>query len=153
MRQDPSLRASEQIAIGHSWGLANVTSSEVAGTHYDKVVSLSGAGMLPEWEPGSTTAYQDLSYRDLLQSAQSLDVVWDGRNPRDHTAFEHGEFFLGPQDEILEHATETVNVQGYPQTTIDARAFGVLLDNHNLITRNVPANAAVLESVLSMVKR
>lgn len=38
----------EQTSIGHSWGLANVTSSEVAGARYDTVISLAGAGMLPD---------------------------------------------------------------------------------------------------------
>ena len=72
MRADPQLAAAEQDAFGHSWGLANVTSAEVAGAEFDKVVSLSGAGMLPEWMPDPDTVYTDLSYRDILQTGQEL---------------------------------------------------------------------------------
>ena len=151
MQADPFLGGREQIAIGHSWGLANVTSAEVAGAHYDKVVSLSGAGMLPEWRPDPTTAYSDFSYQDLLQEAQSLDVVWDGNNPRSNPAFEHGEYFRGPDDGILDNAAVTVNANGVPQSSVDARAFGVLMDNHNLVTQVVPDNRRALEAVLKSV--
>ncbi|WP_157006025.1 hypothetical protein [Agromyces laixinhei] len=144
MRSDLMLGDRDQVAIGHSWGLANITSSEVAGTHYDKVVSLSGAGMLAEWRPDPTTAYSDFSYQDLLQEAQSLDAVWDGNNPRTNPAFEHGEYFRGPDDDILDNAAVTVNANGVPQPTVDARAFGVLMDNHNLITKDVLENRQVL---------
>jgi len=54
MRADPLLVDAEQDAIGFSWGLANVASSEIAGVNYDKVISLSGrdAGRLGT-EPGN----------------------------------------------------------------------------------------------------
>jgi hypothetical protein len=146
IQSDPFLGGHSQIAIGHSWGLANVTSSEVAGAHYDKVISLSGAGMLPDWRPDPTTEYADYSYHDLLQTAQDLDTVWDGNNPRADPAFEHGEYLRGPHDEILDNAaTTTVNAaNGVPQSSIDVRAFGVLMDNHNLIASNVPENRHAL---------
>lgn len=85
MRADPLLGSRDQIAIGHSWGLANITSFEVAHTHYDKVVSLSGAGMLPDGKPHPDTQHADLSYQDLLQSVQSLDTVWDAPRPPSST--------------------------------------------------------------------
>lgn len=61
MRTDPYLNGAEQTGIGHSWGLANLTSSEVAGARYDKVISLAGAGMLPDWKPQPTTEYSNLT--------------------------------------------------------------------------------------------
>ncbi|MEZ3162246.1 hypothetical protein AB1K54_17165 [Microbacterium sp. BWT-B31] len=142
MRSDPVLGAARQVAIGHSWGLANVTSSEVAGAHYDKVVSLSGAGMLPEWQKNPQTTYLDLSFRDILQSGQGLGVVWDGNNPRTNPAFEHGEYYRGPDDKYLDPVT--VHTMDGPVTTYDGRALGVLVDNHNLITQNTPSNFRVL---------
>lgn len=53
-------------AIGYSWGLAAVTSSESPQTHYDHVVSLSGAGMPSGWEPQHGTVYSHYAYRDAL---------------------------------------------------------------------------------------
>lgn len=96
MRTDPLFAGAEQDAFGHSWGLANVTSAEAAGTDFDKVISLSGAGMPPDWEPDPDTTYADLSYDDILQTGQDLGAVWDGNNPRSHPAFDHGDYYVGP---------------------------------------------------------
>jgi hypothetical protein len=88
MRTDPYLNDAEQTGIGHSWGLTNVTSSEVAGARYDKVISLAGAGMLPDWKLQPTTEYSNLYYYDVLIHGEGVTnpitnkgVVWDGNNP------------------------------------------------------------------------
>jgi hypothetical protein len=142
MRADPQLAAAEQDAFGHSWGLANVTSAEVAGADFDKVVSLSGAGMLPEWTPDPDTVYADLSYRDILQTGQDLGVVWDGNNPRSNRAFEHGDYYLGPNDEVLDRADN--GSLGRPTVSVPKDYFAVLTENHNLIATDDPANAKAL---------
>jgi hypothetical protein len=141
MRADPLLGGAEQIAIGHSWGLAHVTASEVAGVTYDQVISLAGAGTLEEWRANPHTVYTDLSYRDLLQRAQDGGVVWDGRYPRVDPAFDHGDFYRGPDDAVLDDGEFT------------QADLGVLSDNHNLITQDVDDNRQVLEDLLGMVMR
>lgn len=120
MRADPLLGSRDQIAIGHSWGLANITSFEVAHTHYDKVVSLSGAGMLPDGKPDPDTQHADFSYQD--SSSPFSPSTPSGTPP---SAFEHGEYYRGPHDDILESESVTVNVNGVPQQSVDLRAFGV----------------------------
>ncbi|SBN62910.1 hypothetical protein GA0004736_1822 [Curtobacterium sp. 9128] len=97
LRSQPDLRSAQQIAMGHSWGTANVTSSEVAGAHYDKVLSLAGAGVPSGWEKRDGTRYADFSYDDILQDAQHISggLVWDGRNPRE-VGFDHGSYYSPP---------------------------------------------------------
>jgi hypothetical protein len=136
---DATLAGAKTTAIGHSWGLTAVTSSEVADARYDQVISLSGAGMLPEWKPGSTTAYSDFSYFDILQQAQALpgEPVWDGNNPRSNPAFVHGPFYEGPIDMFTRYpgdAPARVNEQ-------------VLVDNHDLIATDSRDNLKLLVDV------
>lgn len=114
MRADPLLGAAEQDALGHSWGLSNIMCSEVAGTEYDNVISLSGAGMPEAWKPVRATTYTDLSYNDILQSGQQFGVVWGRNNPRAHPAFDHGDYYVGPHDDTandkaLEYMRELVS--------------------------------------------
>lgn len=78
----------ESIARGHSWGLAGITASEVAGAHYDRVHSIAGAGMPADWEADPETAYFHWSYVDALSMAQSTSLVWDGKIPSTHPAFQ-----------------------------------------------------------------
>jgi uncharacterized protein YukE len=145
LNSDPSLNAARKTAIGHSWGLANVTSSEVAGAHYDQVISLSGAGMPSTWKPSPTTTYTDYSYPDLLQLAQLAPIptshgargqVWDGNNPRANPAFTHGAYYRGPDD---------------PANGSAPRDLGVLLSNHNLIASSSDASADVLRDLSKRV--
>lgn len=152
MRADPLLGAAEQGALGHSWGLSNVTSSEVAGADYDKVISLSGAGMPEAWNPGQDTTYTDLSYNDILQSGQGLGIVWDGNNPREHPAFEHGEYYEGPHDDELAESA-AVPSSGYPSVYVPLDDIGVLMDNHNLIATNIDDNLPVLRDIAKLVKQ
>lgn len=150
MRADPQLAVAEQDAFGHSWGLANVTSAEVAGADFDKVVSLSGAGMLPEWTPDPGTVYADLSYRDILQTGQDLGVVWDGNNPRSNPAFEHDDYYVGPNDEVLDRADD--GSLGRPTVNIPKDYFAVLTDNHNLIATDDPANKTALQDLQKLLE-
>jgi hypothetical protein len=139
VRLDPYLSGAKTTAIGHSWGLTAVTSSEVTGTQYDQVISLSGAGMLPEWKPGSTTTYTDYSYFDVLQQAQALPgaAVWGGNNPRSNPAFTHGPYYEGPEDIF------TRGPWGTPVRVNEQ----VLLDNHNLIATDRRDNLRLLNTV------
>ncbi|WP_141916032.1 hypothetical protein [Klugiella xanthotipulae] len=142
MRTDPRLSAVHQIGIGHSWGVANLTSSEVAGTEYRTVISLSGAGMLPEWQPRPKTGYVDLSYWDILQSAQQQGYVWKGNNPRRHPGFVSFPYYEGSDDEVLEDNS----IPG----VVDR--LKVLMDNHNLIATDSKDNREVLEDLVELTK-
>lgn len=46
-----------------------------------------------------------------------------------------------------------MNVNGMPQQSLDLRAFGVLLDNHNLIAKNTADNQRVLDDIREVVNR
>ena len=65
------------IGIGHSWGLRNVTGSETAGAHYDKVVALSGAAMPSGWIADPGTRYSSYTYPDILLTAELSGAVGD----------------------------------------------------------------------------
>ncbi|MET3901743.1 hypothetical protein [Paenarthrobacter sp. 4246] len=146
MRIDPYLNGAEQTGIGHSWGLANVTSSEVAGARYDKVVSLAGAGMLRDWKPQPTTEYSNLYYYDLLIHGQGVTnpvtkrgVVWEGNNPIHREEFEQ-HYYRGPHDDQL-RAINTVE-EG-----------NILMENHNLIASNIKDNREALRDMQSLINR
>jgi hypothetical protein len=130
---DPLLTDATSTAIGHSWGLANITSAEVSGAHYDSVVSLSGAWMPKAWTPSPETNYTDFSYEDILQIAQGSGVVGGGNNPRFSDAFDYGAFYQGPEP------TYTKDWQGAP--ILD---FKVLMDNHNRVATDDVNNDDVL---------
>ncbi|WP_182067230.1 hypothetical protein [Curtobacterium sp. ME12] len=68
---DSELTDAQTTAIGHSWGLANIRTSETLGTQYDQVASLSGAGMPESWQPDRETTYTDYSSADTLQVGQA----------------------------------------------------------------------------------
>lgn len=150
MRTDPLFAGVEHDAFGHSWGLANVTSAEAAGVEYDTVISLSGAGMPPDWEPDPETTYADLSYDDILQTGQDLGAVWDGNNPRSHPAFEHGDYYVGPEDEVLDQAS-VGNSGGYPSIYIPPDSVRVLMENHDLIASDDPDNRDALRDMAELV--
>ncbi|MBO9626196.1 MAG: hypothetical protein J7484_07460, partial [Microbacterium sp.] len=148
MRVDPFFAGTEQDAFGHSWGLANVTSSEVAGAEFDKVISLSGAGMPAEWTPDPDTSYADISYDDLLQVGQRLGVVWGGNNPRSHPAFEHGDYYTGPDNDYLSASPSAPSA--YPLPNIPLKP---LIDNHMLIADVNDDNDKALRAMLDEVRR
>lgn len=142
MQVDPYLHGAQSVAIGHSWGVANVTSAEVAGARYDKVVSLSGAGQLPEWRKSNSTDYIDYSYDDILQFAQRLPLgqngpVWDGNNPRE-SGFDHGKYYEAP-----------LSIKNFPGNGLVNPILPGLagLDSHNLTASVSPDNAALLNDL------
>ena len=132
MRADPYLSGVKQMGVGHSWGLANLTSSEVAGARYDKVISLAGAWMLPDWEPAATTAYLDVSYEDVLTRAQREGYVGEGRYPRRDPAF-----------------TSLV----YPGYGGDTPDLNELVANHNLIATTDDDNQDVIDTFKKALER
>ncbi|WP_130453795.1 hypothetical protein [Leucobacter luti] len=143
MRADPQLATGTHIGIGHSWGLANLTSSEVAGSSYDTVVSLSGAGMLPEWEGNPNTGYFDLSYPDLLQGAQQQGYVWRGNTPRSHPRFTNIPYYRGQHDEVLDS----------PSLKDFGKKLDVLTRNHNLIATRSSENQMALDDLRELVSQ
>lgn len=136
-------------AIGHSWGLAAVTASEMAGAEYDNVGSLAGAGMPSGWEPREGTQYDHFSYTDLLSMGQATGVVWGGRNPGDHPAFE---------SHIYEHESDfTIVVPTQyavggaltpPVPAAELPANWNSVDTHNLIASNDPRNERAMRHLL-----
>ncbi|WP_449277688.1 hypothetical protein [Leucobacter sp. GX24907] len=138
MRADQALRNVEQVAIGHSWGLANVVSSEEAGVRYDKVISLAGAGMPEGWKPKAGTEYSNLFYYDVLIHAQTKGVVWKGNNPMYSTDFEQHYYF---DDRIKGNYLNT------------GEEFDVLFDNHNRITRDSEDNKDALEDMKELAEQ
>ena len=134
VNREPQLANATSVAIGHSWGLSNVTSSEVAGAHYDKVISLAGAWMPKEWEASPTTTYSSHTYADWLYLAQETGGVGDGEYPRSSTDFDRT-FYDGPNEEI----SEVLGVK-YPNPD-------VMISNHNLISTRSDDNTDVLLDV------
>ncbi|WP_263091873.1 hypothetical protein [Curtobacterium sp. RIT-PI-V] len=129
---DPDLANARTTAIGHSWGVANITTSETLGTQYNQVVSLSGAGMPETWKPNQLTTYTDYSYVDILQLGQATGQVWDGNNPRWNPAFAHGEYY-GP-------APDDVNPYD----------FSNLMEQHNKVAR-IEGNQDVLDDLVGEI--
>jgi hypothetical protein len=136
---DPTMRATESTAIGHSWGLTDVTSSEVAGAHYDQVISLSGAGMPKGWHASPTTTYNDYSYPDILQVAQQTGTVWNGDVPRADAAFQEGAYYKGA-DPVVSNPLH-----------IPFADYNNLMSNHNLVSTSSGANRKVLYDVASEI--
>lgn len=69
-------------AVGHSAGLAILTSSETAGAGYDNVVSLSGIGMNDQWSPNPGTSYYDYTTeRDFILPLRGIDTGSDWGYP------------------------------------------------------------------------
>jgi hypothetical protein len=118
---------SSATAVGHSWGLANVTASEVAGARYGRVASLAGAGMPSAWRPAPGTSYVDMSYNDPLGLAQRAGLVWSGKVPREEDAFHHD----GLYDSPFGNAPSP--------------------DNHALVAQDRPENDAVLSDLRDFV--
>lgn len=141
VRSDPSFATLPQIGIGHSWGLANLTASEVAGARYDTVISLSGAGMPAEWSASPTTGYFDLSYPDILQGAQQQGYVWKGHTPRNNPGFAKFPLYSGPDDAVLSSSALTDTPE----------KLRVLTRNHDLIASTDLKNTRVLEDLERLI--
>ncbi|KTR41566.1 hypothetical protein NS263_04210 [Curtobacterium oceanosedimentum] len=143
---DPLLEGRQSVAIGHSWGVANITVSEALGAHYDKVVSLSGAGAPADWTPSPTTEYRDFSYDDILQFAQDIRVgehgaVWSGRNPRE-VGFAHEDYYDAPLTWKSFPGNGLVN-------PLLAAAGGI--ESHNLAASTAPGNLTLLNDMRDFI--
>ena len=115
----------QTAALGHSWGLRNITGSEIAGAQYDKVIALSGAAMPPGWTADPGTQYFSYTYPDILLTAELSGVV--GENyPMKEPAFEK-------------------HVYAPPGGSNWQEAYSI--DNHSLIATSDPFNEPALEDI------
>jgi hypothetical protein len=115
----------QTVGMGHSWGLRNVTGSELEGASYSKVIALSGAAMPPGWTPNPGTDYTSYTYPDILLTAEASGLV--GENyPMKEPAFE--KHFYAPPGGL--RPAEMYNI-----------------DNHSLIARTVPENEKALDDI------
>jgi hypothetical protein len=147
IRADPLLGGAEQNAFGHSAGLSIIAASEMSKTHYTEVVSLSGSGMPPGWKASPSTRYTDMSYFDALQLAQqSGPIVLGGNNPRSNPAFEHGDYYEPPGENLPQSPYPST----YPAIYVPITQ---LIDNHNLVATTLDDNRAVADDLLAVVKR
>ncbi|WP_394684956.1 putative T7SS-secreted protein [uncultured Microbacterium sp.] len=150
---DARLTGTEQVGMGHSWGLVPITGSETDGVHYDQVHSLAGAGMPPGWAPASDTSYNHWGYTDVLSMAQQLGVVWDGQNPTTDAAFESHRYARDGDFElpIGDPAVPQVYGVGANQPTLKVSLSPV--ENHNLIASDQVENQQVLKAILRKVRQ
>ncbi len=150
LRMLPSLEGATSVAMGHSWGLAATTGSEVAGAQYDQVHSLAGAWMPVDWEESQGTSYNHWSYRDFLSFFQDLGVVGLGNVPDSHEAFEshvysrEGDWDIAPPMGYP-HNVPVETPPGFPMTT---RPF----ENHDVIAREAD-NQRTLEDIKAVMER
>lgn len=147
--RDSSLTDARQVAIGHSWGLANVTASEVAGAHYDEVISLAGAWMPDGWEPDPSTEYSHYSYADWLEAAHKADPlipfveIGSGDFPSENPAFDKHFYSSKYDDQLIPEISLDPN-----ETARELQeAKDAWLANHELVHQNGTENAAVIEDV------
>jgi hypothetical protein len=144
---ETGLSQASQVAIGHSWGLANVTASEIAGADYDSVISLAGAWMPDGWEPDPGTQYSHHSYTDWLRAAQigdrdvvPFDVIGSGNFPGDNPAFDRHVYSSPNDDELI--PDNWFSRQEYEE------AKDAWVDNHELIHQPLdPANSKASQNI------
>ncbi|MXS73729.1 hypothetical protein CSIV_12685 [Microbacterium sp. CSI-V] len=154
LSSSPEAASAQHDGMGHSWGLAGITSSEVAGAKYSQVHSLAGAGMPSGWTPSPTTEYLHWGYTDALSIMQGTGAVWDGRIPTREAAFashvygREGDFTL-----YLPTGTgsDTVVVSPQPPASIPLTTSPVA--NHNLIASDNPDNQNALFHMLREIER
>ncbi|MFJ3956643.1 hypothetical protein [Arthrobacter sp. NPDC090010] len=113
----------ESVGMGHSWGLRNVTGSEMSGAHFDKVIALSGAAMPPGWTPSPGTEYSSYTYPDILQVAEKLGVVGENYPMRDPVFDRH----------VYESPGGTTGMD--------------IVDDHSLIATTGPDNQTALRDI------
>ncbi|MGZ0069006.1 hypothetical protein [Microbacterium arborescens] len=151
LTSSPTLAASLQLGMGHSWGLLPVTSSESGDAHYDQVHSLAGAGMTEAWERDEGTEYYHWAYTDFLTMLQETGMVWDGKIPANDPAFtsrvfeREGDFTL-----YLPQPVSPGGVQFNPPPSIPATTNAE--ENHSLIASERPENRDALYEMLDAVQ-
>ncbi|MCI9858127.1 hypothetical protein [Microbacterium proteolyticum] len=144
MRTDSDIAAARQIGAGYSWGLVPVTSSELAGTHYDSVHSFAGAWVPEGWSARPHTTYFHWSYTDFLSMAQDLGWVGDGRNPDVVPGFEI-RIYDRPGDYSIPLGGELapfLDPDG-PSLKVSSAPF----ENHQLIVSSRPENRLALDDI------
>jgi hypothetical protein len=144
IQADPYLGSTYDVAIGHSWGLAAVTGSEVADAHYDQVESLAGAYMPPGWEPHPGTTYNHQTYTDFLSMFQDTGAVGGGKNPDVDPAFA-SETYARDRDFTLYAPSEPSAYAAAPPAGLDATLHPLF--NHELIASSEADNLFVLREI------
>lgn len=85
---DPHLAGLSEVAMGHSAGMSVISGAEMAGAHYELVVSLGGSYMLEGWMPDEQTSYRHFQYDNdvinridggRLHTPHELDEVYAQR--------------------------------------------------------------------------
>jgi len=69
---------------------------------------------------------------------------------RDESAFEHRTYYRGPDDAKIDEAIRASHT-GIPQLSETSALFGVLLENHNLVTQDESANQLVLDDLQAWI--
>ncbi|MBD8584128.1 hypothetical protein IFT90_06110 [Frigoribacterium sp. CFBP 8766] len=131
--------APRSVGIGHSWGTANILASELAGARFDHVVSLAGAGVVPEWAGSPGTEYDSFRYDDALGVVQATGIVYRHRNPQYLGEFEQHEY-----DSFADRAMEW--------NSPAILRLAALLTNHALIASDGPGNDEVVSDILDELK-
>jgi hypothetical protein len=147
---DPWLGSTYDVGIGHSWGLAAVTGSEVANAQYDQVESLAGAYMPPGWEARPDTQYSHQSYRDFLSMAQYSGMVGGGNNPSGSPDF-HFEILTREGDStwyVPDGDPQGMSLQPPPGFDVTVHPQR----NHELIASQEAENLGVLDSIYERIR-
>lgn len=118
-------RDAQTVGMGHSWGLRNVTGSEMEGASYSKVIALSGAAMPPGWTPSPGTDYTSYTYPDILLTAEANGLVGENYPMREPAFDKH--------------------VYAPPGGLRPSEMYSI--DNHSLIAETVPENEEALDDI------
>lgn len=146
IRADPRIDGSQSIAMGHSWGLAATTGSEVAGAHYDQVHSLAGAWMPRDWEADADTGYYHWSYTDFLSVAQDFGLVGGGNVPDTDPDFT-SKIYDSPEDSTIYIPTTANPWAPTPAGEIRSATRAGLTENHALIATQEDRNLEALRDM------
>ncbi|MBO9704565.1 MAG: hypothetical protein J7474_03485, partial [Arthrobacter sp.] len=128
----------ESDGVGWSWGLRNITGSEIYDAHYDKVIALSGAAMPPGWKPQEGTSYSSFSYPDILQTAEANGLVGDNYPLREPAFEKH--FYDPATGNQVTSPLEAGLIHANPFNDFSAA-------NHNRIVETSPRNESVLQGI------
>jgi hypothetical protein len=79
----------QTVGMGHSWGVRNLTGSEMEGASYSKLIALSGAAMPPGWTPAPGTDYTSYTYPDILLTAEANGLVGENYPMREPAFDKH----------------------------------------------------------------
>lgn len=150
MLTDPYLTNTYQVGIGHSWGLANITASEVADARYDQVESLAGAYLPTGWEPSPGTVYTHQSYTDFLSIAQDLGAVGGGNVPDENEAFTSNVYEREGDFDLYLPSPGHPSVPASSPPFIPATIYPER--NHSLIAGASAENIAVLDRIRDRIE-